>query len=177
MAVAIAGAKGRQPQGSALRLLSLKSPAASTRCGNYGAAAPPIILDMRYAVALGSQVIFMPGGDPTDLQSIANLVLARLGRQPVRTLPDGRLVGCIGVDSMATNASRSAPPPASPSERAHSGAELSPRSADSRSRGADRFDPAISVDLPLALPVTDAEVRLVAAYLGDLIHQILSEHQ
>jgi len=29
----------------------------------------------------------------------------------------------------------------------------------------------------LALPVTDAEVRLVAAYLGDLIHQILSEHQ
>jgi hypothetical protein len=62
-------------------------------------------------------------------------------------------------------------------ERAHSGAELSPRSADSRSRGADRFDPAISVDLPLALPVTDAEVRLVAAYLGDLIHQILSEPQ
>jgi hypothetical protein len=50
------------------------------------------------------------------------------------------------------------------------------RRADSASSGSGRrFDPVISFDLPLALPVTDAEVRLVAAYLGDLITQILSE--
>jgi len=63
MVVAIAGAQGRQPQGSALRLLvpQVTRGFHTMVTGNYGAAAP-IILDMRYAVALGSQVILMPGG-------------------------------------------------------------------------------------------------------------------
>jgi hypothetical protein len=47
---------------------------------------------------------------------------------------------------------------------------------DSASSGSSRrFDPVVSLDLPLAFPVTDAEVRLVAAYFGDLINQIVSE--
>ena len=44
-----------------------------------------------------------------------------------------------------------------------------------RSSGSGCFDPVVSFDLPLPLPVTDAEIRLVAAYLGDVINQILSE--
>ena len=41
--------------------------------------------------------------------------------------------------------------------------------------GSRRFEPVVSVDLPLEVPVTDAEMRLVGVYLGDLIDQILSE--
>jgi hypothetical protein len=78
---------------------------------------------------------------------------------------------------MATSVSHSPPAAVRPSEPAPSGAELDPRSADSKSRGSNRFDPVVSIDLPLALPVTDAEMGLVATYLGDLINQILSEHE
>ena len=176
MVVAIAGAQGRQPQGSALRLLvpQVTRGFHTMVTGNYGAAAP-IILDMRYAVALGARQSSCLGSRQicNQLQSGAGTAGA-----PTRTDPARWPTGWVYRRwSMATNASRSARPPAPRRERAHSGAELSPRSADSRSRGADRSDPALSVDLPLALPVTDAEVRLVAAYLGDLIHQILSEPQ
>ena len=76
---------------------------------------------------------------------------------------------------MATSVANSPPAAVPPTEPAGSGAELGPRSADSKSRGSNRFDPVVSIDLPLALPVTDAEMALVATYLGDLINQILSE--
>jgi hypothetical protein len=76
---------------------------------------------------------------------------------------------------MATSVSHSPPAAVPPSEPARSGAELGPKSADSESRGSNRFDPAVAIDLPLALPDTDAEIGLVATYLGDLINQILSE--
>ena len=49
------------------------------------------------------------------------------------------------------------------------------KQAGKGTRGSGCFDPVVSFDLPLPLPVTDAEILLVAAYLGDVISQILSE--